>query len=147
MSQAPKRKPRWFRWSLRTLFVVVTVFACWVGYSLKWIRQRRSFLAEQRALHSDDPEPHLPVSWLPQRFSRLPTAPQLLGLFGEEGVYRLHMNVPFERSHVEGQKYSQAEIDEMERWAVAALRLFPEAEEVVYGPVWNTKPVTDRPLR
>jgi len=41
---APRR--RWFRFafSLRTLFVVVTVFGCWLGYQLNWIRQRREFL-------------------------------------------------------------------------------------------------------
>ena len=35
---APKR--RWFRFSLRMMFVVVTVFGCWLGYELNWIRQR-----------------------------------------------------------------------------------------------------------
>jgi hypothetical protein len=35
---APNR--RWFQWSLRTLFVVVTVFGCWLGYEFNWIRQR-----------------------------------------------------------------------------------------------------------
>jgi hypothetical protein len=39
MSLAPKR--RW-SFSLRTLFVVVTVFGGWLGYELNWIRQRRS---------------------------------------------------------------------------------------------------------
>ena len=37
---APKR--RWFAYSLRTLFVVMTVFACWLGYQLNWIRQRHN---------------------------------------------------------------------------------------------------------
>jgi hypothetical protein len=36
---APKR--RWFRFSLRTLFVLVTLFGCWLGYQLNWIRARR----------------------------------------------------------------------------------------------------------
>jgi hypothetical protein len=30
MTPAPKR--RWFQFSLRTMFVVVTVFACWLGW-------------------------------------------------------------------------------------------------------------------
>jgi hypothetical protein len=42
MTPAPKR--RWFQWSLRTLFVVVTVFACWLGYELNSIRQRKQLL-------------------------------------------------------------------------------------------------------
>ena len=41
---APKR--RWPQFSLRTMFVVVTVLAVplgWIGYSLNWIRQRHEF--------------------------------------------------------------------------------------------------------
>ena len=40
MTPAPKR--RWFRFSLRTLFVVVTMFgvACWLGWNLRVVRQR-----------------------------------------------------------------------------------------------------------
>jgi hypothetical protein len=33
---------RRFRFSLRTMFGVVTVLACWIGYELRWIQQRRS---------------------------------------------------------------------------------------------------------
>jgi hypothetical protein len=36
---APKR--RWFQFSLRTLFVVVTVFAIWLGWQLKTVRDRK----------------------------------------------------------------------------------------------------------
>jgi hypothetical protein len=39
MTPAPKR--RWFRYSLRTLFVVVTVFGVWLGFQLKTVRDRR----------------------------------------------------------------------------------------------------------
>src|SRR5262245_14455321 len=42
-----KPKRRWFRFSLRTLFVGVTVIgiaAGWVVYQLNWIRQRHAFL-------------------------------------------------------------------------------------------------------
>jgi hypothetical protein len=45
MTTAPKR--RWFRFSLRTLFVVVTVaalFLGWIGVSLKQARQRTDVL-------------------------------------------------------------------------------------------------------
>ena len=39
-SPAPPRR-RCFRFSLRTLFVVVTLFCVWLGYHVKWIHDRR----------------------------------------------------------------------------------------------------------
>ena len=39
MNTAPTR--RWFRFSLRTLFVVMTVFGCWLGWNLRQVRQRQ----------------------------------------------------------------------------------------------------------
>jgi hypothetical protein len=51
MTSAPKR--RWFRFSLRTLFVVVTVIACWLGWNVHVVRQRqavwREIVAEDEA--------------------------------------------------------------------------------------------------
>ena len=41
---APKR--RWPRFSLRTMFVVVTVFGCWLGWNLQQVRERERFLRE-----------------------------------------------------------------------------------------------------
>jgi hypothetical protein len=40
-------KPRrpWFRFSLRMLFVVLTIFACWLGWNLNIVRQREQLLA------------------------------------------------------------------------------------------------------
>ena len=65
-----KPKRRWFRFSLRTLFVVVTIVgvaACWVTYQLNWIRQRHAFLNSSDVL-SEAPgfsnEPAIwPLSW------------------------------------------------------------------------------------
>jgi len=37
---------RWFRFSLRTMFVVVTVFAVWLGYQVNWIRERKKLRVE-----------------------------------------------------------------------------------------------------
>ena len=48
--QSANPKRRWFRFSLRTLFVVVTVCALplgWSVYQLNWIRQRHQFRSEQ----------------------------------------------------------------------------------------------------
>ncbi len=40
MTSANRR--RWLpRYSLRTLFIVLTVIGCWLGYELSWIRQRQ----------------------------------------------------------------------------------------------------------
>jgi hypothetical protein len=36
----------WFTFSLRTMFVGVTVFVCWFGYQLNWIRQRHELLGK-----------------------------------------------------------------------------------------------------
>ncbi len=56
MGEVPKNEPlpkrHWFRFAfrLRTLFVVVTVFSCWLEYQVNWIRQRRELKAEGDAL-------------------------------------------------------------------------------------------------
>jgi hypothetical protein len=50
MTTAPKR--RWFAYSLRTLFVVVTAMAlllAWVAHARHWIQQRHEFLEVHRA--------------------------------------------------------------------------------------------------
>ena len=40
------RKPRrrWFSYSLRTFFVLLTMFGVWLGVQVKWIRDRREFV-------------------------------------------------------------------------------------------------------
>ena len=45
MNRAP---PRWLRFSLRTMFVLVTAVALWLGWQLSIVRQRRAALAELR---------------------------------------------------------------------------------------------------
>jgi hypothetical protein len=41
---SPKPNRRWFRFSLRTMLVVVTAICIWLSYCLNWIRQRRDFV-------------------------------------------------------------------------------------------------------
>ena len=43
MTAPPKR--RWFRFSLRTMFVVVTVFGVWLGWNLQIVRERNAVKA------------------------------------------------------------------------------------------------------
>jgi hypothetical protein len=74
VDEKPKR--RLFRFSLRTLFVVVTLLGClmgWVVYSLNWIHQRRN------------PRAHGIAGALVHRFSDRPAAPGFLWVFGEGG--------------------------------------------------------------
>ena len=52
-SNAQQRNRGRFQWSLRTLFVVMTVVGCWLGYYANWIRQRHEALKrneESRAI-------------------------------------------------------------------------------------------------
>jgi hypothetical protein len=98
---------RWFRFSLRTLFVLMTIvgfLAGWVAYQLNWIRQREEFQRTQvyeTVLLENDLQRNTPWS---------------LRLFGERN-----------RSHslVFGVKEPQIEIGR---------RLFPEADFIVYRP-------------
>ena len=109
---APNR--RWFRFSLRTMFVMVTaggLLAGWLVYELNWIRQRHAFLAKNEAL----------------RLSRVGVgstsesdlkAPGLLWLFGETGNFVV---VCVEGSSVDS--LTEADLETIRE----AKRLFPEA--------------------
>ena len=73
-------KRRWFRFSLRTMFVLVTVLCVWLGYQLNWIRQRREEIKSERV----DPM-HTQMCF--ETSAEPPTyqAPALLWFFGERG--------------------------------------------------------------
>ena len=83
MTLAPKR--RWFQFSLRTLFVVVTVFGCWLGYELNWLRERHLLVESgEAAVYSTNQ-------------GTRPTAPSLLWLFGEEGAGQITLLLVLDR--------------------------------------------------
>jgi hypothetical protein len=108
-AQALKR--RWFRFGLRTLFVIVTVFGCWLGYQVNWIRQRHSALASGVVQGEIPNTPYV---------LQTTTAPRLLWLFGETGYKRLLVRFF-------GVEPSQAERDKIKE-------LFPEAAIWPYHP-------------
>lgn len=76
---------RWYQFSLRTMFVLVTlacVVLAWVGYSLNWIRERRAILRTNAMDVSDWIGILIPNGRPVER----PRAPGGLWLFGEKGV-------------------------------------------------------------
>jgi hypothetical protein len=61
-----KPKRRWFRFGLRTLFVLVTVIGAWLGYHFNWIRERHKLIGlyglVSLAWRSDLQPPDIPIS-------------------------------------------------------------------------------------
>ena len=94
------RRRRWFSFSLRTLFVAVTLMCgvFWVVHSVNWVRQRERFFDRGKAIEVDDVHPYRPR----------PRAPWVLELLGEKGRRIIWVN-------------DRAIVDETRR-------LFPEAE-------------------
>lgn len=105
MPPTPKR--RW-SYSLRTLFVVVTVFACWLGYELNWIRQRQ----QAREWLGGQTNSWYAPSLVGARSQA--SAPWGLRLLGEQGVVGIGLDVSPFAGPV---PYSRAQLE----------RIFPEA--------------------
>jgi hypothetical protein len=59
-----------------TLFIVVTVFCCWLGYQLNWIRERHAIM---------DDVPNWSVLEGGITGLAQPSDPGLLWIFGEQG--------------------------------------------------------------
>ncbi len=91
-------RPRRFRFSLRLLFLVVTVVCAVLSWQLKLAHQRRAFLARNEVTDYSDAQ---------AKPTTRPMAPGLLWLVGERGVSRLVVVAP---------QYEEAR------------RLFPEAD-------------------
>ena len=76
-----KPKRRWFQFSLRTLFLIMVVFAIWLSFQAKWKRDRNvalGWIQEQAEFWED-----LPVDQLPQ-LDEQPPFP--LRFFGAKGL-------------------------------------------------------------
>lgn len=108
----PRFCPR-LRFSLRTLFVLITLLSIWPAYQLNWIRQRRQareWLTEHGQYWPAAFQLHLPPSNAPPH-----PAPPSLRMFGEKGVYFFAF-IP-----KQGDTYNEeAKIAELKR-------IFPEA--------------------
>lgn len=142
----PTAKRRWFRFRLRTLFVVSTVICLWLGYELNWIRQRQEFVTQEEAKLGDrfwtewqthwknEPEFAKRVQW-PARPRA--TAPSLLWLFGERGqsivmVAEEYQTAPHHAAVLSVE--NRAHVEE-------ARRLFPEAYILTIGErFWKGDP-------
>lgn len=137
MTPIPPRR-RWFRYSLRTMFVVVTVLAMilsWVAYSLNWIRQRHALLSERKTPYTKhaDFNPYDRTMWLPGFTC---TAPGFLWIFGETGFESLGLGITVDHDQYEDYEkcVRMAEPD-----LTRARLLFPEAEVRIGG--WTVVPV------
>lgn len=73
------------RFTLRTLFVLLTLCGVWLGLQAKWLKDRRRYLAE-------NPSARLCLGSAINQSQR--AAPGLLGLFGERGQARLEIDIP-----------------------------------------------------
>jgi hypothetical protein len=76
----PKRRRRWFQFSLRTLLIAVAMLALplgYVGWKAKIVREREAFLENRYYLPGELP-PFEPVQ-----------APWMLGLLGGKPIYHV----------------------------------------------------------
>jgi hypothetical protein len=123
MTLAPKR--RW-SYSLRTLFVVVTVVGCWLGYELNWIRERHEFVNEQEGLRRAK-------DWRGEESGPRASAnaPDLLWLFGEQGIGAFGVLIAVDRLDQFDDGFDWQSHETMR----TARHLFPEATVVGFGVV------------
>ena len=81
MNEQQPTKRRWFRFSLRTMFVLVTVLGGalgWIGYNLQWIRAREKGFVRLREVSPEVFQTWPDVPYMP--------APWPLPWLGDEGV-------------------------------------------------------------
>jgi hypothetical protein len=117
---------RRLRFGLRTMFVAVMVFACWVGYQVNWIRQRNELLARPDVFHSRFPFVSGNLVIEPPTQSQ--RAPGVLWILGEKGVHSLQLPVSPER-------FETLDCAECREEIRHAKSLFPEAVTVEVYPL------------
>ena len=123
---APPRR-RWFRFSLRTLFVLVTIFGVWLGVQVKWIRDRHEALMQYRGLENGTVGETFTGhnSWFYPSVLRGESAkaPWSIRIFGEYGMKTILLDggdaLDRDPERVQSEKRRLA-------------KLFPEAESIGY---------------
>ena len=101
----PKPRRRWFSYSLRTFFVVLTVFGIWLGVQVKWIRARADARRWIEA-HKGPPSEIAPRS----QFKWFPWS---LKVLGEQPVDRIDVTVPpYDRQYADrlGELFPEAAV-------------------------------------
>ena len=92
-----KPKRRWFRFSLRMLFVLVTVISVplgWLGYQLNLIRQREVFLGYLRA-NSREKHTFWTASEFGSKWEPKPQIPSMRRMLGDQPYSRLILPAHF----------------------------------------------------
>jgi hypothetical protein len=119
-------KPRWFRFSLRTLFVLFTVLAVWLGWNAQHVHERKAILAEITRLQAtgtrylcletleDNPQFTFPAGSQDPALVRVPS---IRRLFGDETCLYLGVPGPLDPRLVERMELA-----------------FPEAQLALYLP-------------
>ena len=130
----PVHKRRWFQFSIRTMFVLVTVLTVlgyWLGYQLNWIHERHNARVGTGIGKAAIRQPDGSTKWI----VLTPDAPWPLGWFGEKGVKFLMLPKSTPREEVD-----------------RILALFPEADreiefvadEEIDPAFWEADPATWR---
>ena len=92
----PTRRRSRLRFSLRALFVLVTLFACFLAYEVNWIRRRHKFLEDQDQLTHALTDATWDINYDFPKVEILPgrvEAPGFLWIFGEETLPSLDVLV------------------------------------------------------
>ncbi len=114
MSEDPKNRRRWFSFSLRTLFVAITLFACLLGYEMNWIRQRRQVIASPNVQNGTHYLLQISLPTGLKTTKQYSIAPWPLCWMGETGYWAIGLPKGTSEDEV-----------------VRVRGLFPEAEEIV----------------
>ena len=125
MTTQPRRRWLRFAFSLRAMFVVVTIFGIWLGWQVKIVRERRAILAEiQRIDEGELNETYLPLT--------------LDGYDDDSGYYE-YTRVSLVRRLLGDDSYVTIKLPTSidSQWIDRVEAAFPEAILAVVGPTSN----------